>query len=186
MFKISDKKISTSIGIIIIVSVAVVFMGGVFAYQHYKLPQIQTEQIVQLNSSCLADASCDLKKEENSCQKDDDCILAYVGKESCAPCGHSNPDIQCVSPVKAEELKNNGKQTFCEMCPTEPFLYKCVCKDNKCLKTAECQRDADCYTNYKCLNNKCTLQESPQLQIEQTYPVAPEGDQSGGIQLQVQ
>lgn len=180
------KKISTLAGTAIIVLIAVLFFGGIFAYQYYKLPQIQSEQIVQLNSSCQTSESCNLETEKNSCRKNDECILAYVGKGSCAPCGHSNPDIQCVSSERAEELKNNGKQTLCETCPPEPFLYKCVCKENECFKTAECQKDADCYTNYKCLSNKCTLQESPGFQIEQIYPVAPDGEQSGTLQLQVQ
>lgn len=94
---------------------------------------------------------------DKSCNADSDCVLRSVSGP-CGPCDHSDPDIQCVSLEEAEELQNRWGTVFCAECLMSPVLYRCVCEDNQCVKTASCNSDNDCWHNYySCIDNECRL-----------------------------
>lgn len=73
-----------------------------------------------------------------SCEKDADCVLAYIGMEPCAPCDDAHSQKQCISPEKAEKLqklreKKHG-MVLCDMCPPPKNKFKCVCENGICSK----------------------------------------------------
>lgn len=104
------------------------------------------------------------KTVTKTCTTDTDCVLAYTGKNACAPCDYSDSDYQCVSPEKAKKLQQEAldRGVKCKLCGLSPLLFRCICKNNICIKTAECTKDQDCVTKsfnegqYKCINNKCS------------------------------
>jgi len=144
MWKYLNKGISTPIAIGVILVLAVI-AGSIYWYYFY-FPEIEPG--------------------ETKCKIDKDCTFAYTGKNQCAPCNYSDPSFQCVSSEKAKELRERRERrrfgtTYCKSCSNSPLLFRCVCENSICLKTAECKYDIDCYSEtfedlYKCKNGKCT------------------------------
>jgi|GEM_PF-4673618 len=130
--------------ILIVLILAVIVGGGTLAYQYWWLPS----------------------QEAPSCSQDTDCVLAYTGEDACAPCDFSDQSYQCVSSEKAKKLEEDRikkyGQVLCKPCYPSPLLFKCICKENSCFKTASCKKDDDCYSEafeelYKCKESKCTF-----------------------------
>ncbi len=99
-----------------------------------------------------------------NCSSDSDCVLEYTKMSVCGPCDLSNEGYQCISPEDVEKLmqmkiEKEGLHT-CKMCYPSPLLFRCICKDGECLKTADCENDMNCYSRahtfyYSCVDNKC-------------------------------
>lgn len=135
--------------ILITVIILIVIAGGLLAWQQMQKPE-EGQPLPQTFS----------------CQKNEDCVLTYTGMESCAPCDYADESFQCVSPEEAERLEQERIEKhghmLCDMCPPSPLLFRCVCQDNICFKTANCQEDSDCYSRtfeeqYKCKDGQCTF-----------------------------
>ena len=135
--------------ILIIVILAAIVGGGILGYLYFYSETLPINEWWPPKQQILR------------CEKDTDCVLADTTISPCGSCDLSNPDVQCVSPEKAEELKKERKEKYgyvmCEPCPTPRVIFRCECEENSCRKTAYCLKDEDCgWKQYKCIENKCT------------------------------
>lgn len=112
-------------GIIVLIILIIIVVGGILAWQYLGVKEEAPREF--------------------SCEKDEDCVLAYTGMESCAPCDAADESMQCVSPEEAERLREERKKkhgvVFCEPCPPsytcqdEPCVeYECACLEDICTK----------------------------------------------------
>ncbi|MBU0597687.1 hypothetical protein KKF61_01670 [Patescibacteria group bacterium] len=114
--------------------------------------------------------------QDSNCSQNSDCVLAYTGDSTCAPCHNWSKNYHCVSPKEAKELEQNridylesiepGTAVLCARCNDSPFLFYCKCDNSVCVKTAECNSNSDCVTDkypageYVCKNGLCTYNSS--------------------------
>lgn len=133
--------------LLIVFVLAVLAGGGIFGWEYW-----------------IGEISIPGLERRVSCTQNSNCVLAYVGKEACAPCDLSDPSFQCVSPNEKEKLeqeRDKKGRVMCKICYPSPLNFRCICQNNICKKTAECQKDENCgapsETLYKCRENKCVL-----------------------------
>lgn len=115
----------------------------------------------------------DYENDGKSCDRDKNCLLISTNL-GCADCDYADSSWRCLSQEKRLEIRrerqdymSNEKDLSCAKCmPSDSSLmFRCVCENGECVKTASCDVDEDCNNfpdwseDHKCIDNQCRYVE---------------------------
>jgi hypothetical protein len=171
------KRFSTLVGALILISVAVIAFGGVFAYQYYSMSSEPKQPTPPSVLNCddlyvkIQKSLENLMGNNNYCAKDSDCIISYEVKTG-LPCHcyellNKNANLQNIN-ASAQQITSD----YVKNCIPAEARFNCPacmisnqnnvqCVNKKCIMS-----QATCVPNWQCGWGPCANGEQSMTAID--------------------